>query len=55
MSAHEYGHGLPKFSVNLLVHNVSISLPFYRDVLGATVRYSRRLQRDYRLRIPAIP
>jgi len=40
MSAHEYGQSLPKFSVNLLVRKVAISLPFYRDVLGATVRYS---------------
>jgi hypothetical protein len=54
MSAHEYSHGLPKFSVNFLVRRVSNSL-IYRDVLGATVRYSRRLQLDYRLRIPAIP
>jgi uncharacterized glyoxalase superfamily protein PhnB len=40
MSAHEYGRSLPKFSVNLLVRNVANSLPFYCDVLGATVRYS---------------
>lgn len=40
MSAHEYGRNLPKFSVNLLVRNVGNSLPFYRDVLGATVQYS---------------
>jgi uncharacterized glyoxalase superfamily protein PhnB len=40
LSAHEYGRSLPKFSVNLLVRNVANSLPFYRDVLGATVRYS---------------
>ncbi|HTQ95299.1 MAG TPA: VOC family protein [Candidatus Acidoferrum sp.] len=38
--ADEYGRGLPKFSANLLVRNVSLSLPFYRDVLGAEVRYA---------------
>jgi uncharacterized glyoxalase superfamily protein PhnB len=36
----EYGKALPKFSVNLLVRSVSKSLGFYRDVLGATVRYA---------------
>lgn len=40
MSAHEYGHSLPKFSVNLLVRNVANSLDFYREVLGAAVRYA---------------
>jgi len=40
MPADDYGRGLPKFSVNLLVRDVRASLPFYRDVLGATVRYS---------------
>ena len=40
MSAHEYGRSLPGFSVNLLVRNVETSLRFYRDVLGATLRYS---------------
>jgi uncharacterized glyoxalase superfamily protein PhnB len=40
MPADEYGRGLPKFSANLLVRNVANSLPFYREVLGATVRYS---------------
>ena len=39
MSAGEYGRALPKFSANLLVRNVSNSLLFYREVLGATVRY----------------
>jgi uncharacterized glyoxalase superfamily protein PhnB len=38
--ADEYGRGLPKFTVNLLVRDVEKSLPFYRDVLGATVRYA---------------
>jgi catechol 2,3-dioxygenase-like lactoylglutathione lyase family enzyme len=40
MSAAEYGHSLPKFSVNLLVRNVGNSVSFYRDVLGTTVRYA---------------
>jgi uncharacterized glyoxalase superfamily protein PhnB len=39
MSAGEYGRAMPRFSLNLLVHNVPRSLPFYRDLLGATVRY----------------
>jgi uncharacterized glyoxalase superfamily protein PhnB len=40
MPADDYGRRLPKFSVNLLVRDVQASLPFYRDVLGATVRYA---------------
>jgi uncharacterized glyoxalase superfamily protein PhnB len=40
MPADEYGRGLPKFSVNLLVRNVETSVKFYRDVVGAKVRYS---------------
>jgi len=40
MPAGEYGRTLPKFSVNLLVRDVSRSLSFYEQVLGATVRYS---------------
>jgi catechol 2,3-dioxygenase-like lactoylglutathione lyase family enzyme len=40
MSAPAYGRSLPKFSVNLLVRDVAKSVPFYRDVLGATVRYA---------------
>src|SRR5580704_11937155 len=40
MPADEYGRSLPKFSVNLLVRDVQTSLPFYRDVLGATVHYA---------------
>ncbi|HEX8871291.1 MAG TPA: VOC family protein, partial [Candidatus Acidoferrum sp.] len=39
MPADEYGRALPKFSANLLVRNVADSLPFYRDVLLAEVRY----------------
>ncbi len=38
--ADEYGRGLPNFTVNLLVRDVVKALPFYRDVLQATVRYS---------------
>ena len=40
LSADDYGRSLPRFSVNLLVRNVETSLKFYRDVLGAMVRYS---------------
>ena len=39
MPADEYGRGMPRFSVNLLVRDVAKSLPFYEDVLGARVRY----------------
>jgi len=38
--ADEYGRAMPRFSLNLLVRDVQRSLPFYRDVLGATVRYA---------------
>ncbi len=40
MPADEYGRGLPKLTVNLLVRDVARALPFYRDVLQATVRYA---------------
>ena len=40
MPADQYGRALPKFTVNLLVRDVQTSLPFYRDVLKATVRYA---------------
>jgi predicted enzyme related to lactoylglutathione lyase len=40
MPAGDYGRSLPKFSVNLLVRDVNRSVPFYRDVLGAAVRYA---------------
>ena len=40
MPADEYGRALPKFSVNLVVRDLSRSLSFYEQVLGATVRYS---------------
>src|SRR5215469_7775160 len=40
LSVDDYGRSLPRFSVNLLVRNVETSLKFYRDVLGAIVRYA---------------
>jgi predicted enzyme related to lactoylglutathione lyase len=40
MPANEYGRALPKFSLNLLVRDLSRSLSFYQQVLGATLRYS---------------
>jgi predicted enzyme related to lactoylglutathione lyase len=40
MRADEYGRTMPTFSLNLLVRDVERSVPFYRDVLGATVRYA---------------
>jgi uncharacterized glyoxalase superfamily protein PhnB len=40
MPADEYGRQLPRFTVNLLVRDIEKSLAFYRDVVGATVRYS---------------
>src|ERR1700739_3141904 len=40
LSADEFGRSLPKFSTNLLARNVETSLKFYREALGATVRYS---------------
>jgi uncharacterized glyoxalase superfamily protein PhnB len=40
MPAEDYGRALPKFTVNLLVRDVGKAVPFYRDVLGAVVRYA---------------
>jgi predicted enzyme related to lactoylglutathione lyase len=40
MRADEYGRTMARFSVNLLVRDVERSIPFYKDVLGATVRYA---------------
>ena len=40
MQVDEYGRGLPKFTLNLLVRDVAEAIPFYRDVLQATVRYA---------------
>jgi predicted enzyme related to lactoylglutathione lyase len=39
MSANEYGHKMPRFTVNLLVRDVHRSLPFYKEVLGAKIHY----------------
>src|ERR1700694_214244 len=39
MPADEYGRALPNLSVNLLVRDLSRSLSFYEQVLGATLRY----------------
>jgi catechol 2,3-dioxygenase-like lactoylglutathione lyase family enzyme len=36
----EYGRTLTGLSVNLIVRDVTRSLPFYRDVLGMTVHYA---------------
>ena len=38
--AADYGRAMPKFSLNLLVRKVERSLPFYKEILGATVRYA---------------
>jgi len=40
MPADKYGRSLPKLSANLLVRDVERSVRFYRDVLGASIRYS---------------
>jgi len=40
MPADAYGRAMPKFSLNLLVRDVERSILFYRDILGATVRYA---------------
>ena len=39
MPADEYGRSLPRFTVNLLVTDLPRSAAFYREVLGAEVRY----------------
>ena len=38
--AESYGRSLPKFTVHLLVRDVQRSVPFYRDVLQATIHYA---------------
>lgn len=40
MPANDYGRAMPTFSVNLLVRDVLVSVAFYREVLGATIRYA---------------
>ena len=40
MPAATYGRTLRGLSLNLLVHDVAKSLPFYQDVLGLHVEYS---------------
>ena len=40
MTPTEYGRGLTGLSLNLIVRDVAKSLPFYRDVIGMTVRYA---------------
>lgn len=39
MPAKAYSATLPKFTANLVVRDVAASMHFYRDVLGAEVRY----------------
>ncbi len=39
MSAADYGRQLPPFTVNLIVQDIATSVLFYREVLGASVRY----------------
>jgi catechol 2,3-dioxygenase-like lactoylglutathione lyase family enzyme len=40
MPATQYSHSLRGLTLNLLVRDISRSLPFYRDVLGAQAVYS---------------
>jgi uncharacterized glyoxalase superfamily protein PhnB len=40
MPAGDYGRSLPSFTVNLLVRDMERSVAFYREVLGAVVRYA---------------
>ena len=39
MSASDYGHSLPKLTINLLVRDVQLACRFYADVLDAEVHY----------------
>ena len=39
-AADEYGRGLPKFSVNLIVADVARAVAFYRNVLGANAEFA---------------
>ena len=40
MAADAYGKTLTGLSLNLIVRDVTASVPFYRDVLGLTVHYA---------------
>ena len=40
MPADEYGRALPAFTVNLIVRDVPRSVAFYREVMGAELRYA---------------
>lgn len=40
MSSGAYGKTLTGLSLNLIVRDVTLSVPFYRDVLGMTVHYA---------------
>jgi catechol 2,3-dioxygenase-like lactoylglutathione lyase family enzyme len=40
MASDAYGKTLAGLSLNLIVRDVATSVPFYRDVLGMTVRYA---------------
>ena len=39
MTAPEYGHSLPEFTINLLVKDVKAASNFYMEVLDAQIRY----------------
>ena len=39
MAAEDYGHQLPPFSVNLIVHDITRSVAFYTMVLEAALHY----------------
>ncbi|MEC8891634.1 MAG: VOC family protein [Chloroflexota bacterium] len=39
MSATDYGHSLPAFTINLLVRDVAAGVEFYEAVLGGTEHY----------------
>ncbi len=40
MAADDYGRGMPRFTVNLLVRELERSVAFYTGVLGARAHYS---------------